>query len=1159
MNNYEWLVGKLDAFIRKYYANQLMRGSLVFISCLLFYIVTVSVGEYFLYLPAWCRMALLSAFVGLGGTALVVWVVIPLAKMGRLGKVISHEQAAAIIGKHFPEVSDKLLNILQLHNQPDATGSLALAEASINQKIGQISVVPIGSAIDLSRNRRYLRFLLPPLMAGIFILVAAPNVFKESTQRLLQPTTEFEKPAPFNFLIKNTSLKALRNSDFTLTIQVTGNALPADVAIKLGDDLVSMQSLPNHTFQYTFRNMTESVTFRFQAAGYTSKPSTIVVVQRPVLKAFRVLLSYPAYTNRKNETRTSLGDITIPAGTTITWHISAAHTDAMAIRYGNNSRTTMSKSGDSYNASARFMNDTTYTLLLTNTQAAVADSYTYNVQVIPDQYPVVQLQQYKDTVSGKQILLSGSAGDDYGISRVVFHYDITEGKKNIQSKSIPVKATQAALTSFEHYFDLQTLNLAPGQKVTYYIEAWDNDGVHGSKASRSDVMSWQMYDASQIDSAIKENSKQINAGLSNSAEQTKQLQNDYKDAHNKMLQNSNMDWQMEQMLQQMMEKQKELKTEVENVQQRFEEQLQQSEQKEYSEDLREKQEDLKKQLNNLLNEELKKQMEKLQELMQKLNKEQATEAMKQLEQENKLFSMDMERMQELMQRMELQMRMEDLANKAEELAKKQRDLQKETTEKKKDAASLAKEQQKLKNQLEKALKEDMKDVQDLAKKAKEKDRMDNEAQKGKEAGENMEQSEKDLQQQQNDKAGKEQDNAAQNLEDMAKSLREKAAGMDMEQIEIDIRATRQILSNLIRLSFAQEELMDKVKKTSPAAQAYLENMTEQNRLHRNSKMIRDSLFELSKRITKLAPNINKTTTDLERKMQQAVKELEDRRIPNATASQQYVMTYTNNLALILNELLSNLMNMQSQGKQGGGPGMCKKPGGKKPQGGGGMQLSDIITQQQQLGQGMQKMQKPGGKQDGGKEGGEKEGGQKPGQKPGQGPNGGQNGKNGQNGKGGNGNGEGQEDENGEYGNAEQLAKLAQQQAAIRRQLAEMASKLNSKGMGALSKELRELEQKMDKNETDLVNRRLNSPEMMLRQKEIETRLLEAEKSLREQEQDDKRSSKTADEVSRPVPPALQQYITDKKQMLEQYKTVPPQLRPYYREMVENYFQIIGNK
>lgn len=1153
MNNYDWLVGRLDAFIRKYYANKVIRGSLVFLSCLLFYVVMVSVGEYYFYLPVWSRIAIMSLFVGLGVSSLIAWVVIPLTKMARLGSVISREQAASIIGQHFPEVSDKLLNILQLRNSQTSTASRELAEASISQKIGQISVVPITSAVNFSGNKKYLPYLLPPLFAGIFILVAAPNVFKESSSRLLQPTKTFEKPAPFKFLIKNSSLIAVRNADFTITLEVQGEALPADAAIEIGDDRVPMQALPGHTFKYTFRNVTEAVNFRFYAAGFYSQPNELKVVQRPLLKSFHVDITYPSYTGKKNETRNSLGDMVVPAGTSVSWSLVTGHTDAANIRFGSGAQIPLNGNASDYGYKFRFLNDTDYTLTLHNNKAGISDSFRYQVQVIPDQFPVIQLQQFKDSVSGKQILLSGSAGDDYGITRITFNYQVSEKNKTVVNKTIPVKTTGGALASFEQYFDIQSLNLKPNQKVTYYIEVWDNDGVHGSKASRSDMMSFQMFDAEQLDSAINKNAEQINAGISSSAKQTKQLQNDYKSAENKMLQSTNMDWQMEQTLQEMMEKQKELKTQVENVKQRFEEQMQQTEQKNYSEDLKEKQKELNKQLNNLLNEELKKQMEKLQELMQKLNKEQALEAMKELEQENKLFNMDMERMQELMKKMELQMRMEDMANKMDDLAKEQRKLQKQTEEKKMDAAALSKEQKKLEDKLEKALKEDMKEVQQLAKETKEKDRLENEEQKGKDAQADMQESEKELDNKQNDKAGKEQDEAAKNLEDMAKSMREKAAGMDMEQIDIDIKATRQLLSNLIRLSFSQEDLMDKVRRTSASSQAYIVNQEEQNRLHRNSQMIRDSLFSLSKRIVKLAPTINKSTTDLERRMQKAVSNLENRRIDLAATDQQYIMTYTNNLALLLNELLANLMDMQSQGKKGGGPGgSCKKPGGKKQGSGPGQQLSDIISEQQQLGEGMKKIQKPGGKKPGGEQGEQK--GQGKGKAPGQGDKPGQ----GQNGSGSGGSGEGQEGENGEYGNSEQLAKLAQKQAAIRRQLAELASQLNSKGLGAFAKELRELEQKMDKNETDLVNRRVN-PDLVLRQQEIQTRLLEAEKSLREQEQDDKRSSKSAEEISKPVPPALQKYITDKRQMLEQYKTVPPQLKPYYRDMVENYFKIIGTK
>ena len=146
MNNYDWLISRLDAFIRKYYANKVIRGSLIFLICLLSYILTVSVGEYYLYLPAWLKIAIVSFFVLAGGTALVAWVAIPLAKMARLGKIISHETAASIVGTHFPEISDKLLNILQLRKQADSYSSRELIAASIEQKASQISVIPISSA-----------------------------------------------------------------------------------------------------------------------------------------------------------------------------------------------------------------------------------------------------------------------------------------------------------------------------------------------------------------------------------------------------------------------------------------------------------------------------------------------------------------------------------------------------------------------------------------------------------------------------------------------------------------------------------------------------------------------------------------------------------------------------------------------------------------------------------------------------------------------------------------------------------------------------------------------------------------------------------------------------------------------------------------------------
>src|SRR6185437_12834065 len=291
MSNYDWLISRLDAFIRKYYANQVIRGTLIFLSCILLYILSVSVGEYFLYLPVWIKVTIVSVFVVLGLSSLVIWIIIPLFKMGRLSKIISHEQAASIVGRHFPEISDKLLNILQLKRLPNDNTSRELIEASIEQKVKQIAVVPIISAIDLSKNRKYLRFLLPVLLIGVFILVAAPNVFLDASTRLLQPTKAFEKPAPFNFVIKSQPLLAIRNSDFILKVEATGKVFPNEMYVEIGSERVPMQAVGKHDFQYTFRNVIDPVSFRLFAAGFYSQPYILHVAQKPVLKAFKVKIS----------------------------------------------------------------------------------------------------------------------------------------------------------------------------------------------------------------------------------------------------------------------------------------------------------------------------------------------------------------------------------------------------------------------------------------------------------------------------------------------------------------------------------------------------------------------------------------------------------------------------------------------------------------------------------------------------------------------------------------------------------------------------------------------------------------------------------------------------------------------------------------------------
>jgi hypothetical protein len=342
--------------------------------------------------------------------------------------------------------------------------------------------------------------------------------------------------------------------------------------------------------------------------------------------------------------------------------------------------------------------------------------------------------------------------------------------------------------------------------------------------------------------------------------------------------------------------------------------------------------------------------------------------------------------------------------------------------------------------------------------------------------------------------------------------------------------------------------MKSVKATSPNSPNYVPNVQEQSRLRTNARQIKDSLYSLSKRVFQIAPTINKETSDLEKHLNTSITALENRNITEGFLRQQYAMTSANNLALLLNELLENLMQNQAQAQSGSGSssssGKGKSKGGKNGSGGSGQMMKDIISGQQELGEGLGKGRQgnsPGsGNQGGGKgqgsSGSDKKGGNK-----------GDN----NNGSSGDSGGEG----DGEGNNSEQIARMAQQQAALRRQIQELSSMLNSKGMSGNAKELKAIQDAMDKNETDLVNRKLNI-DLIRRQKDIMSRLLEAEKSIRDQEEDNKRTANAGKEEQRPMPPELQQYIKSQQSILDAYKTTPPALKPYYKKMAENYLKQI---
>ena len=127
--------------------------------------------------------------------------------------------------------------------------------------------------------------------------------------------------------------------------------------------------------------------------------------------------------------------------------------------------------------------------------------------------------------------------------------------------------------------------------------------------------------------------------------------------------------------------------------------------------------------------------------------------------------------------------------------------------------------------------------------------------------------------------------------------------------------------------------------------------------------------------------------------------------------------------------------------------------------------------------------------------------------------------------------------------------LAKKQEAIRKQLMELRDEQSQNGeKGKIDKILED----MEKNETDIINNRITQ-KTITRQKEILTRLLEAEEAEREQEEDDKRKSIEWNFTKDNNTEKYLDYKKQKKQQEELLKTTPVQLKPYYKKKVSTYF------
>ncbi len=1094
LDHYNHIHEKLKGFIRKYYTNEIIKGSILFLSFGLLYLIFTLIVEYFLWLKPIARTFLFWIFIAIEAGLLFFFILHPLLKLAGLGKTLSEQEASRIIGSHFKGVDDKLLNVLQLRESHEDTDLLV---ASIEQKSAELENFTFKRAINFKANTAYLKYLLIPALIWVLIWITGnKSLLTQSFNRVVHHQTVFIPPAPFYFEIANEKLETVEDKSFVLKFRTVGEVVPDDVRIVYKGQSYFVNSGEDNLKQYIFEFPDQDIDFHLEGNNVLSQPYRLKVVAAPKITDFGMQLTFPSYLKREPEAISNTGNARVPVGTEINWVVLSQNTENIEFVVPGSGEDGSVKPAiekmkqdaeGTFSITKEINRGMQYEIRSSNSNLKDYEKLSYVLEVVRDEYPNIFVRSDIDSVKRAPIQFLGQLTDDYGLSR------LQVVAKSLENGVQSIGQIEIGRDDFEEFYYVFPggLLLEEGHSYEVYFEIFDNDGIRGPKKSISQSFFYKNKTTDELEDEILQEQKEGIENLENSKQTRERMEKSLDEFSEKLKNKENTDWNDKKKLDDFLKRQRSYQEMMDKQVDKMQENLNELDDED-NPSLEEKRQDLKNRYEELKaykeKEELIRELEKLAE---KLQKEDLIERIDKLKEQSKQEQRSLERILELTKQFYVEKKTARLAKELQELSEEQLKL---STEEKNNALEQDKMNQKfddIQDDFEELREqnEQLKNPMDLIESKPDEKLIEMDM---KEAAESLEmgtEKEGSERKKEMDKAKEKQRAAAKRMKELGEKMEAGLMEMEMQGMEENIEDLQQILKNLLVFSIDQEELMLSFEEVDDRNADFPEKLKEQVLLKDYFEHIDDSLYTLSLRMVKLSSKIQEDLSSAHYNLDKSLENIAENRIQQGRTNQQYTMTAANNLADLLSDMLQNLQNQ----RPGSGKGKGKE---------GELSLPDIIRQQKDM---MQKM----------KEGLDEQKGQ---------------------GK------KGKEELTGEQ------YQMYQEQKMIRDQLQELIDKQGSGGTKGKS-----VMQQMEMLEKILLEKGIGA-EAIQRMQQLEHELLELENAAMLRDKDKKRESTTGEQSpsgKRIKNLELNDLYRPSDEMLRRKRL---EMSPEYREKVKMYFE-----
>ena len=1105
----------------------MLTGALLFVSAVVsLWIVLAGVEAGFWFSGA-VRLGLLIAGFAVSAALAFWWIALPLLGHAGVLNPVREEEVARLVGARYPDVSDRLVNMLQLADGRHSSASDDMLGAAVISLGDSVKGVDFDGVEDFRRPKQVLRVAVAPMVVLLAVLIAAPGPFLSASKRLLFSGTDFTRPDAFSLAVTPGDAQVLRGEALTIRVIATGSRLPSDVVVERraeGEQRVESERVgadSTGSFSASIAQIRTSFRYRIVADDVATSWFIVTVVDRPVIERLRLTLDYPDYSRLPTRSLDpGVGDVTALRGTRVNLDLgfSGSNVRHAVVVHSGGRVDTLEASGSSATGSFRVFADGEYHIeLRSRAEQTNAAPIRYRVRAIDDAPPTITIVSPEESTAIEEstsVPVVVRLSDDYGFRRLGLFYRLAESRFGDVTEQfgeldvdIPDPRQPTQDLGFEWQVARDGYTPVPGDVFEYYLTVWDNDAVSGFKAASTPTRRLVVPSLAEQLEQLHEAEDQVQDKLEELIDQSNEVRSRFDELRDELRQNPTPDWEDERQLESLQQRQQALEQSVDEVTEQTEEIAEQMrEQGAVSEETMRLFEELQNVMEEINSDELQEAIEALREAMQNLDMARMQEALDDFDFQETQFQERMQRSLELLKNLRMRQSLEEIAELARELAEKQEEIRERTADLDErqqggeaDEESSAEERSQLAEEQE-VSSEEMSDLeQRLDEVTQQMEEMRRAPTQGMEQlqeeldeqriPERMQENAEQLRNNQLNPAMQGQQQMQQQLQNMQSQLGQMQQAMQGAQMQMDTRGVRNSLSDVLRLSEREEDLRTLVDEAGGDGPRLRELARSQVELADGLRVVTDSLVQLARRIPQMSSALQERAAEGMREMNRATTALSDRVPAQAAGFQRSAMMQVNELALLLSDLLASMSNPSSSG----GASMEQMMQQMQQMAGDQQRLNEQIQQMlndlagQRLTRDMQ----------------------------------------------------------------ERMRSLAAQQDAMRRQLKEMARnpELRGNALGDLDKIAEQMEETVRELERRRAGRRT-----VERQQEILTRLLEATRSMQERGREERRESRTGEGQTREGPedlPELERLDALRRDLIQ---ALDAGYAPDYEELIKRYFE-----